>query len=138
MVQLPSETHDRPLRNESKVEIGNYAIIGDCRTAALVSLNGSIDWLCLPHFSGASVFAALLDKERGGRFLICPIGSYRSRRRYLGATAVLETTFETITGSARLIDAMPVVENARTLGPLREVLRIVEGIEGDVCFDVRW
>ena len=60
MVQLPSETHDRPLRNESKVEIGNYAIIGDCRTAALVSLNGSIDWLCLPHFSGASVFACVI------------------------------------------------------------------------------
>lgn len=138
MVQLASETYHRALRNEGKVEIGNYAIIGDCRTAALVSLNGSIDWLCLPHFSGASVFAALLDKERGGRFLICPAGQFQSTRRYLGATAVLETTFETITGSARLIDAMPVVEDAGSLRPLREVLRIVEGIEGDVCFDVRW
>ena len=126
MVQLASGPYHG---NPRTVEIGNYAIIGDCRTAALVALNGSIDWLCLPHFSGASVFAALLDKERGGRFSICPAAEFKSTRRYLGATAVLETTFETTTGSARLIDAMPVVEEPGNLRPLREVLRIVEGIE---------
>jgi GH15 family glucan-1,4-alpha-glucosidase len=106
--------------------IGAYAIIGDCRTAGLVSKDGSIDWLCFPHFSGPSVFAALLDQERGGRFSIRPAGQFRSTRRYRGPTAVLETDFETPTGSARLTDAMPAAEDAGTLHPLREVLRIVE------------
>jgi GH15 family glucan-1,4-alpha-glucosidase len=138
MVQLASETDQSPHRKRSKGSIGDYAIIGDCRTAALVSLHGSIDWLCLPHFSGASVFAALLDQEQGGRFAICPVGQFKSTRRYLGATSVLETTFKTVTGSARLIDAMPIVGDTETLRPLREVLRIVDGIEGEVSFDVRW
>lgn len=123
---------------DRKVEIGDYALIGDCRTAALISRDGSIDWLCLPHFSGASVFAALLDGERGGRFTICPASPFTSTRRYLGSTAVLETTFETDTGVARLIDLMPIVEDPGTLCPLREVLRIIEGIDGEVSFDVRW
>ena len=123
MVQRASETYHRP----RKVEIGDYAIIGDCRTAALVSKDGSIDWLCLPHFSGTSVFAALLDQERGGRFRIRPAAPFRSTRRYFGATGVLETTFETASGSARLLDLMPVAGNSSTLQPLREVLRIVAG-----------
>jgi GH15 family glucan-1,4-alpha-glucosidase len=122
----------------SMTAIADYAIIGDCRTAALVSQDGSIAWLCLPHFSAPSVFASLLDAERGGRFSIRPVGCFRSRRRYCGATAVLETTFETPTGSARLIDAMPIATDACSLHPLREVLRIIEGVEGEVAFDVHW
>jgi GH15 family glucan-1,4-alpha-glucosidase len=124
-------------KNEEK-PIGAYAIIGDCRTAALVSDDGSIDWLCLPHFSERSVFAALLDQRRGGRFRIRPAGQFRSMRGYRGPTAVLDTTFETPTGSARLTDAMPAVEDAGTLHPLREVLRVVEGIEGEVSFELHW
>jgi GH15 family glucan-1,4-alpha-glucosidase len=118
--------------------IGDYAIVGDCRTAALVSQDGSIDWLCLPHFSGPSVFAAILDQERGGRFRIRPAGAFLSARRYLGPTAVLETTFETPTGAARLIDFMPVVSDTDSLHPLREVLRIIEGVEGEVTFEIEW
>jgi GH15 family glucan-1,4-alpha-glucosidase len=70
--------------------------------------------------------------------MICPAGAFQSTRRYLGPTAVLETTFTTSTGSARLIDSKPIAEDVETLRPLREVLRILEGIEGEVSFDVRW
>lgn len=138
MLQLGNTESLRAAPNQGVAEIGDYAIIGDCRTAALVSKAGSIDWLCLPHFSGPSVFAAILDRERGGRFVIRPEGSFRSARRYVGATAVLETTFETSTGSARLTDVMPVAEDAGTLHPMRELLRIVEGLEGEVVLEVRW
>ena len=112
--------HTQPSKKR-KLEIGHYAIVGDCRTAALVSIEGSMDWLCLPHFSSPSVFTAILDEERGGKFAIRPAGQFQSTRRYLGATAVLETTFETPTGSARLIDLMTIKESASTLRPLREV-----------------
>ena len=131
-----SERYAQPVNRDPA--IGDYAIIGDCRTAALVSQDGSIDWLCLPHFSGPSVFAAILDPEQGGRFRIRPAGRFRSARRYLGPTAVLETTFETPTGLARLVDVMPVVKDTGSLHPLREVLRIIEGIEGEVSFEVEW
>ena len=119
-------------------EIHDYAIIGDCRTAALVSREGSIDWLCLPHFSGPSVFAALLDPARGGHFSIRPDEPFRARRRYVGATAVLETTFETPKGLARVLDLMPVAENAAAIHPTREFLRVIEGLEGEVALDVQF
>ena len=123
---------------EREAEIGDYAIVGDCRTAALVSREGSIHWLCLPHFSGPSVFAALLDRKRGGRFVVRPEGGFRSTRRYLGPSAVIETTFETATGSARLIDSMPVPEEPGALHPMRELLRMLEGVDGEVAFEVLW
>jgi GH15 family glucan-1,4-alpha-glucosidase len=116
--------------------IADYAIIGDCRTAALVSRDGSIDWLCLPHFSGPSMFAALLDPERGGRFAIGPAQACRSSRRYVGPSPVLETRFETAAGRARLLDLMPVVDDPGALHPLREVLRLLVCEEGEVAVDV--
>src|SRR5829696_6613607 len=118
--------------------IGDYAIIGDCRTAALVSRDGSIDWLCLPHFSGRSVFAAILDPERGGRFCIRPKRPFQATRRYLGSTPVLETTFETESGTARLTDLMPVAEDASAIQPTREILRVIEGVAGEVELEVRF
>jgi hypothetical protein len=69
---------------------------------------------------------------------IRPEGRFRSARRYVGPTAVLETTFETSTGAARLTDVMPIAEDAGTLHPMRELLRIVEGVEGEIVLEVRW
>ena len=102
--------------------IGDHALIGDCRTAALVSREGSIDWLCLPHFSGPGVFAALLDRRRGGRFAVRPAGPCMPKRRYVGPSGVLETTFRTADGVVRVTDLMPVPDGTGALAPMREVL----------------
>ncbi|RPI55138.1 MAG: glycoside hydrolase family 15 protein [Acidobacteria bacterium] len=119
--------------------IGDYALIGDCRSAALVSGIGSIDWLCWPRFDSPSLFAALLDCRRGGRFRIAPADPFTTRRRYVGETAVLETTFQTEHGVARLTDLMPVAseaEKAGTLGPDHELLRRIECLAGKVDIEV--
>jgi len=119
--------------------IGDYALIGDCRSAALVSGTGSIDWLCWPRFDSPSIFGALLDRRRGGCFRIAPVSPFTTTRRYVGETAVLETTFQTATGVACLTDLMPVAseaEKARELWPDHEVLRRVECLEGTVEIDV--
>ncbi len=119
--------------------IGDYAIIGDCRSAALVSLDGSIEWLCWPRFDSPSVFAAMLDREKGGFFSVRPVGDARVSRRYLESTNVLETTFRTDTGVLRLTDLMPVASEAdkRTeLLPEREILRRIECMEGEVAVEI--
>src|SRR3972149_4863061 len=92
--------------------IGDYAIIGDCRSAALISRAGSIDWLCWPRFDSPSLFGALLDPALGGAFAIHPVEHFTSERRYVGDTNVLETTFICPSGRARLIDFMPVASEA--------------------------
>jgi GH15 family glucan-1,4-alpha-glucosidase len=111
--------------------IEDYALIGDCLSGALVGKNGSIDWLCLPRFDSAALFAALLGDENHGRWQIAPSGdSYRVRRRYLGDSMVLETGFETDTGSCRLVDGM-------LLGtPDPDLVRIVEGLSGSVDLEM--
>lgn len=119
--------------------IGDYALIGDCRSAALVSSSGSIDWLCWPRFDSPSVFAALLDSRRGGRFAIAPVDPFTTSRRYVGESAVIETTFRTASGVARLTDLMPVAtetEKARELWPDHELLRRVECLAGTIDFEV--
>jgi GH15 family glucan-1,4-alpha-glucosidase len=112
--------------------IGDYALIGDGHTAALISQQGSLDWLCLPHFSAPSIFGALLDKEEGGRFAICPQVPFRAQRQYMDSTNVLQTTFTTSDGVIRLTDMMTIAPADGALRPMREVLRIIEGIEGVV------
>src|ERR1700688_3877854 len=88
--------------------IEDYAMIGDCETAALVGKDGSIDWLCLPRFDSPACFAALLGTPEHGRWLIRPAnGSSTVSRQYLRDTLILETQFETQDGTAKLIDFMP-------------------------------
>jgi alpha,alpha-trehalase len=95
--------------------IGDYALLSDCRSAALVSRDGSVDWLCFPRFDGPSVFCRLLDPA-GGRFAIRPSGEFQASRRYVDQTMVLETTFTTEGGTAVLTDALAVGRNERGHG----------------------
>src|SRR4051794_17972328 len=106
--------------------IEDYAMIGDCHTAALVSKEGSIDWLCFPKFDSAACFAALLGNQEHGRWLLAPAEKVKSiRRRYRPGTLVLETEFETETGGVvRVIDFMPPRDGAV------DVVRIAEGVRG--------
>jgi alpha,alpha-trehalase len=92
--------------------IGDYALLSDCRSAALVSRDGSVDWLCFPRFDGPSVFCRLLDPA-GGRFSIRPAGEFQASRRYADQTMVLETTFTTPGGTAVLTDALALGPNER-------------------------
>ncbi len=88
--------------------IESYALIGNCHTAALVGLDGSIDWLCLPHFGSGACFAALLGTTENGRWLLAPTGEHTSTRRYRGDTMILETEFTTADGGvATVVDFMP-------------------------------
>lgn len=114
--------------------IGDYALIGDCRSAALVSRSGSIDWLCLPHFSAPSVFAAILDRERGGRFLMRPRGATGVSRQYVGASAVLATCFQCGSGAVTLTDFMPWA--AAVQDCTQRLVRIVECTAGEAVVDV--
>src|SRR5690349_17386571 len=106
--------------------IEDYALIGDCETAALVGRDGSIDWLCLPRFDSDSCFARLLGQDGNGYWRLCPVGRYVTQRRYRPGTLILETTFETDHGSVRVTDLMPPKTD------LSKVVRIVEGVEGTV------
>ena len=110
------------------MDLEDYGLIGDMRTAALVGRDGSVDWLCLPRFDSASCSTALLGDERHGRWLLAPAGEIRTTsRRYRSGTLVLETEFEVADGAVRVIDFMP----RRGGGPPR-LMRIVEGLRGRV------
>ena len=107
--------------------IEDYALIGDCETAALVGRNGSIDWLCWPAFDSDACFAAILGTNKNGRWLIAPSEDVtRTSRRYLGDTLILETRFETKSGTIALIDFMP------PRGKASDIVRLVRGLDGTV------
>ncbi|MGB3864219.1 MAG: glycoside hydrolase family 15 protein [Xanthobacteraceae bacterium] len=108
-------------------KIEDYALIGDCETAALVSRDGSIDWLCWPAFDSEACFAALLGDRRHGSWRIAPAGDATMSRRYRGDTLILETTFETADGAVTLIDFMP------PRGAASDVVRLVRGERGRVA-----
>lgn len=116
--------------------IGDYALIGDCHTAALVAKSGSIDWCCLPRFDSASSFGRLLDWRRGGYFSITPAGRYEARREYLPGTLVLVTTFrQGAANVARLTDFFAMREGGRTR-PRRRLVRLLEGVRGRMRFAI--
>jgi len=110
--------------------IEDYALIGDCRSAALVSRTGSIDWLCWPRFDSEACFAALLGNPEHGRWLIAPRDKARITRRYRADTLILETCFETEDGAAVVVDFMPFH------GERSEIVRLVHGTRGRLRMDM--
>jgi GH15 family glucan-1,4-alpha-glucosidase len=114
--------------------IHEYALIGDCHSAALVSRSGSIDWCCVPRFDSGSCFGRILDWEHGGFCSIFPDdGAHTSFRQYLGDTLVLATTFTADSGEAILYDCCTMTAGGK-LDPHRQLLRVVEGVRGHVTF----
>jgi GH15 family glucan-1,4-alpha-glucosidase len=114
------------------MRLEDYGFIGDTYTGALVGINGSIDWLCTPRFDSNACFAALLGTEKNGHWQISPREpAHAVRHSYRGDTLVLETIFETAHGQVRLIDFMP------PRGRYRDVVRIVEGVEGRVEMEMK-
>ncbi|MFH1867118.1 MAG: glycoside hydrolase family 15 protein [Patescibacteria group bacterium] len=115
-------------------KIEHYGLIGNLETCALVAVNGSIDWLCLPHLESASVFASILDKDKGGFWVVQPKGSFDAHQKYLENTNVLQTFFKTKTGEAILTDFMPPFKK-RTVWHKHQILfRKIECTKGVVSF----
>lgn len=123
--------------------IGDYAIIGDAHTAALVASDGSIDWCCCPRFDSPAVFCRLLDAQNGGYWSIAPVEPYRSSRQYAGWTNVLATTFVTENGRVRVTDFMPIRQRdasrrGEDVAASHRLLRLIEGLSGSVECEVRF
>ena len=120
---------------DASLPIGDYGLLSDCSSAALVSRDGSIDWLCLPRFDSPAVFARILD-ARAGHWSIRPVGTFVAERRYLPGSLAIETTFTTDTGTVRMVDVMAARHGQRGhdlgLDAPHEVLRWAEGVTGHV------
>lgn len=134
--------HGEPGMARGYRPIADYAVIGNTHSAALVASDGSIDWCCLPHFDSPAVFLRLLDAARGGYFHIRPASAFRSRREYLDESAILSTTFTMECGAVRVVDFMHAQDIAESrlgvdLVHCHRILRLVEGVDGEVELDVR-
>src|SRR5215212_5192018 len=117
-------------------EIGEHGLIGDLQTAALVSTDGTIDWFCCPRFDSPSIFASLLDHDRGGHFRIGPDrDDFVSRQLYFPDTAILITRFMTTDGVGEVIDFMP-VEDSRIASDRHRLVRVLRCVRGRMRFVV--
>ena len=114
--------------------ISEHGLIGDLQTAALVTTDGTIDWFCTPRFDSPSVFASLLDRDKGGRFRIAPESDdYVSKQLYFPDTAVLITRFMTPDGVGEVVDFMP-VDDHQVATDRHRLVRLVRGVRGEIRF----
>src|SRR3984885_3112603 len=113
--------------------IASYGVIGDLHSAALVGTQGSIDWCCLPHFDSPSVFAAILDDQKGGFFRISPTAEARQRQMYLPETNVLLTRFLSEGGVGEITDFMP-IQGRSAEGLRHDIVRQVRCVRGEMSF----
>lgn len=123
--------------------ISDYAIIGDCHTAVLVSKNGSIDWYCPGRFDAPAAFCRILDNGKGGFSSLVPTSEFSTERRYRGQTNILETVFTTSQSRLRVTDFMPVHQRTEDrhgydVGSSRRILRLMEGISGETEIEVEF
>jgi GH15 family glucan-1,4-alpha-glucosidase len=123
-----------PQRVDGYAPIEDYALIGDGRSQALVALDGSIDWLCLPDLDAPAVLSGVLDPARGGHFSLRPRGEYRAARRYVDDSNVLQQLYTTGTGTVKVTEAF--LMDGGALLPWTELVRKVEGVEGEV--ELEW
>ncbi len=123
-------------RRDGYLPIAAYGLVGDCRSAALVGADGSVDWLCLPRFDNPSIFGRIVDARRGGHWQICPVDEYRVVQRYRDRSNILETVFATAGGTAVVTDFMPIDEDTATeharLHRDPRLVRIVECMTGSI------
>ena len=132
----PPEADAAPPADPRYKSLNDYGVIGNLETVALVGADGSIDWCCMPSFDSPSVFAALLDHDRGGRFRICPVEPGARKQLYLPDTNVLITRFLTRHGVGEVIDFMP-LSPGRPLMHRHAILRRVKVIRGTIEFGLR-
>jgi GH15 family glucan-1,4-alpha-glucosidase len=127
--------------NPPVAKIKDYGVIGDCRSAAMVSKYGSVDWLCWPRFDSPSIFAAILDPEKGGHWSIRPAHPFIVERSYIDHTNVLETGFSCAGGQMTLTDLMPVCSEefkGRELVPDHEMIREVRCTAGEMEIEIEF
>ena len=117
--------------------IADHGLIGDLQTAALVAIDGTIDWFCCPRFDSPSVFASLLDDRKGGRFALAPATpATTTKQMYMPDTAILVTRHLSESGIAEVLDFMP-IDQPRLVSDRRRIVRVVRGIRGEVAFEAR-